>query len=90
LIPLLNVWLGYRAFACPPGYAYNKKMDGVGILLALIYWLLAITYIAAIIGLVAVMAGSLGTKEQREGLFKMLQIPMEEAQKSAPPATRNP
>ncbi len=90
LIPLLNVWLGYRAFACPPGYAYNKKMDGIGILLALIYWFLVIAYIAGAIALAAVMAGSLGTKEQREELFKMMDLSVGEVQKPAPPAARKP
>jgi hypothetical protein len=90
LIPLLNVWLGYRAFACPPGYAYNKKMDGIGMLLALIYWFLVIAYIAAAVGLGAVLLGSLGTKEQRDQLIKMLNIPMEDVQKSARPSAPKP
>ncbi|MBC7980181.1 MAG: DUF4339 domain-containing protein [Armatimonadetes bacterium] len=38
LVPLLNFWVGYREFACPPGYARHKKMDGLGWFLAIIYW----------------------------------------------------
>lgn len=38
-VPFLNLWLGYRCFACPPGYAYHKKLDGAGIALAIFYWL---------------------------------------------------
>jgi hypothetical protein len=34
LAPVLNLWVSYRCFACPPGYAYHKKLDGTGIALA--------------------------------------------------------
>lgn len=39
LAPLLNLWLGYRLFACPPGYAEHKKLGVLGWILAIIYWL---------------------------------------------------
>jgi hypothetical protein len=90
LVPLLPIWLQYRLFTCPPGYAYNKKMDGIGILLALIYWFLTIASILVGIGLASGMLGSLGTKEQREKLFKMMKVQMEEVQKSAPRAAPKP
>jgi hypothetical protein len=38
-VPFLSLWLKYRTFACPPGYAHNKKLDGLGWLLAILYWL---------------------------------------------------
>jgi len=38
-VPLLNLWIGYRCFACPAGFAYHKKLDGAGIALAICYWL---------------------------------------------------
>lgn len=44
-IPGLNLWLGYRCFACPPGFACHKKWDGPGIALAAVYW----TAMAAVI-----------------------------------------
>lgn len=47
LIPILNIWLGYRCFACPAGYAVHKKMDGIGIFLAIIYWLFVLVVVAA-------------------------------------------
>jgi len=47
-VPILNIWLGYRCFACPAGYAQHKKMDGIGIFLAIIYWLFLLIVIAAI------------------------------------------
>ncbi len=51
-VPLLNLWVGYRCFVCPPGYAYHKKLDGAGVALAILYWvffLLTQLTIAAII-----------------------------------------
>lgn len=38
MVPLMNLWLSYRLFACPPGYAYTKKLDGIGVFLALLFW----------------------------------------------------
>ena len=37
--PFLNLWVGYRCFVCPPGYAYHKKLDGPGVVLAILYGL---------------------------------------------------
>jgi len=51
LVPFLNWWLGYRLFACPPGYAMHRKMDGIGIFLAIVYWL----FVAALIALFALL-----------------------------------
>jgi GYF domain 2 len=62
-VPLLNVWVGYRSFACPGGYAYHKKLDGIGILLAIIYWLCVAIIVLSIIAIVALFAGALGTPE---------------------------
>lgn len=39
LVPLLNWWVQYRLFACPPGYAAHKKLDTLGWVLAVFYWL---------------------------------------------------
>ena len=39
LLPIVNWWLGYRLVACPEGYADHKKMDGIGWVLAILYWL---------------------------------------------------
>ncbi|MEI6675573.1 MAG: GYF domain-containing protein [Verrucomicrobiota bacterium] len=54
LVPFLNVWVGYRCFACPAGYAYHKKMDGIGIALAIIYWLLIVAVLLAVVVLIIV------------------------------------
>jgi GYF domain 2 len=39
LAPILNLWLGYRLFACPPGYSEHKRLGVLGWILAIFYWL---------------------------------------------------
>lgn len=48
-VPVLSFWVQYRLFACPPGYAHHKKLDGLGWFLAILYWLLTLA-VAAVIG----------------------------------------
>ena len=48
-VPLLNLWIGYRCFACPAGYAYHKRMDGAGVALAIVYWLLLVLALLALV-----------------------------------------
>jgi hypothetical protein len=52
-VPLVNIWLGYRLFACPPGYAEHKKLGWIGWILAIFYWL-PIVAIMAVCGLLVV------------------------------------
>lgn len=49
MVPLLNLWVSYRQFACPAGYATHKKMDGVGIFLAILFWLYWLSIIATVV-----------------------------------------
>ena len=67
-VPFLNLWLGYRCFACPAGYAYHKKLDGAGIFLAIVYWLLAVIGFLALAVMAALFCGALGTPEMQEQL----------------------
>lgn len=67
-VPFLNIWLGYRCFACPGGYAFHKKLDGIGIFLAIVYWLVVAIAVLALIAIVAVMAGELGDPALQEQL----------------------
>jgi hypothetical protein len=54
-VPILNLWVGYRCFACPAGYAYHKKMDGPGIALAILY---SLTILLSVL-IVAVFYGAI-------------------------------
>ena len=67
-VPLLNFWVGYRTFACPAGYAYHKKLDGAGIFLAIVYWLMILLVIVSIIAAVAILVGAIGDPELRQQL----------------------
>lgn len=64
-VPLLNLWVAYRCFACPAGYAFHKKLDGIGVVLAILYWLSLVLSIVAAGLMVAILTGSIGTPEMR-------------------------
>lgn len=72
LVPFLNFWLGFRLFACPAGYAYHKKLDGVGIFLAIVYWLLVAIVIAVLAAIIAVILGHLGSPDLRQQFEEIL------------------
>lgn len=55
-VPVANLWLGYRSFACPAGYAKYKKLDPVGWFLAIFYWLSLAACLAMAILIPAVLA----------------------------------
>lgn len=79
MIPLVNIWLGYRLFACPPGYATARKMDGVGIFLAIIYWL---SFLGAVALLVLLAIGGVIGDQDPAKLEEFIQR-IEEAIRSA-------
>lgn len=82
LVPLLHLWLGYRLFACPPGYPWHKKMDGVGWFLAVIYWAVHLLALAALAAAFLIIAGSLGEGEVRQKLEEIIR----QSQSVQPPA----
>lgn len=71
-VPILNFWISYRCFACPAGYAYHKKLDGPGLALAIIYWLLVLITIILVVGVIALMFGAIGDPGMREKLQEIL------------------
>lgn len=73
LVPILNIWLGYRSFACPAGYAHHKKMDGVGIFLAIIYWLVVAAVIACLIVSILLTMGIIGGPEMQDKMNHLLE-----------------
>lgn len=82
-VPILNLWVGYRSFACPAGYAQHKKMDGVGIFLAIVYWLLVAVTIAALVIILLVLSGALGDADLQNKIKEALE---QAKTKSAVPA----
>ncbi len=81
LVPLLQLWVGYRCFACPPGYAEHKKLDGAGKFLALLYWLVVAIGVIAVIAGVAAMTGLIGSPEIQQKIREAYA----QAQHSRPP-----
>jgi hypothetical protein len=59
LAPFLNLWLGYRCLACPAGYAYHKKLDAPGIAVAILYWLVILSFMLVIAAFLALIAGAI-------------------------------
>ncbi len=80
-VPLLNVWVGYRCFACPGGYAVRKKLDGAGIFLAIVYGLFVLAGVVGAVLFVGILAGMIGTPHMHEQLLDR----MDEFQKSILP-----
>lgn len=80
-VPFLNLWLGYRCFACPGGYTTARKLDGPGMLLALLYWG---SFAASIVLPVAGMVGMFGEMKE-SGMLGEVTKQFEELRKSALP-----
>lgn len=70
-VPILNLWIGYRCVACPAGYAYHKKIDRVGIVLGIIYWLLFVLTHISIAAMVFIMVGEASNPALTELLDKL-------------------
>lgn len=79
IVPILNLWIGYRCFACPAGYAYHKKLDGVGVALAIFYWLLVALTILVIVAVVALLLGAIGNPELQEQIQDFIRAAQEQA-----------
>ena len=81
VVPLLNLWLYFRLFACPPGYGFSKKLDTIGKVLAGLYGLLVV----AIIGLIAlgVTTGALSGVTNGSGFVQKLKNQAEEIENAA-------
>ncbi|MFT4176308.1 MAG: GYF domain-containing protein [Luteolibacter sp.] len=71
-VPILNLWLGYRCFACPAGYAAHKKMDGAGIFLAIVYWLFIAASVLLLVTSAVLAAGLIDSPEIQQQLREIL------------------
>jgi hypothetical protein len=72
LVPILNLWVSYRMYVCPAGYAYHKKLDGAGVVLAILYWLMILLAVLMLASILAVMFGALGSPELRQQVEEAL------------------
>lgn len=80
-VPILNLWVGYRCFACPAGYAFHKKLDGVGVALAIIYWLIMLICVVAIVVTVALLLGAIDSPELQQQIQEILRAARDQAAK---------
>jgi uncharacterized membrane protein YhaH (DUF805 family) len=62
-VPILNIWVCYRMYVCPAGYAYHKKLDGAGVALAIFFWLMILLIVLMVASLIALMFGVIGSPE---------------------------
>lgn len=46
IVPVMNIWLGYRLYACPAGYQTHKKLDGAGKVMTGVYVIMLLLNIA--------------------------------------------
>lgn len=65
-VPFLDLWIWFRCFACPSGYAYHKKLDVAGTLLAVLYFVTLVLFVVAVAAAIAIAFGSIGTPEMRQ------------------------
>ncbi len=80
-VPFLNLWLCFRCLACPGGYATRQKLDGMGKLLAVLYW----AVILGGVGLAgAAMVGTFGELKD-SGIISDFTKQFEDLRKSAVP-----
>lgn len=59
--PFVNLWVGYRCLACPAGYAYQKKLDGPGVALAALYWMVTLPCALLLTITVALIGGAINS-----------------------------
>lgn len=84
LVPFLNLWVGYRLFACPAGYRYHKKLDGAGVALAILYWLSLLAVVGAMIAMVVLFAGMASDPELQQKLQEFVENLQAQAQSEVP------
>jgi hypothetical protein len=72
LVPILNLWVGYRLYVCPAGYAFHRKLDAPGVVLAIFYWLMILFMVLMVITFIAMLTGMFGSPEIRQQLEEAL------------------
>lgn len=79
-VPILNLWVCYRMYVCPAGYAFHKKLDGVGVVLAILYWLMILIAVLMVASLIAIMFGAIGSPEIQQQIEEAFRSMREGAQ----------
>ncbi|MGL5016926.1 MAG: hypothetical protein ACRDBP_02245, partial [Luteolibacter sp.] len=74
IIPGLNLWLGFRCFVCPPGYAYERKLDGLGVFLAVLYGLIALAATAVLAAILALRFGMVASPELQQQIRDLTRL----------------
>jgi uncharacterized membrane protein YhaH (DUF805 family) len=72
IVPILNLWIGYRMLACPAGYAYHKKLDGPGIALAILYWLFVALIVLVVVAAVVLGVGMASNPELQQQIEQII------------------
>lgn len=83
-VPFLGFWVGYRAFACPGGYQFHRKMDGIGIFLAIVYWLGVLCFVLLGVAIVLVTLGVLGDPDLQQKLKEAIEAGERQAAANRP------
>lgn len=86
-VPVLNLWVAYRSICCPAGYEYHRKLDGIGVVLAVLYWsgiALMIASMALAFMAVLGMAGGLLGDDWPARMQELLEEAMEDLDLPAP------
>ena len=72
LIPILNLWISYRMYVCPAGYAFHKKLDGPGVVLAILFWLIIALSVIMVASIIAMMSGNIGSPEIQQQIEEVM------------------
>jgi hypothetical protein len=72
MVPFLNFWVSYRMIACPAGYAEHKKLDTVGWILSIFYWLVIAFFAIAFLGIIFVVVQSPQDYNSPEAIEKLV------------------
>jgi hypothetical protein len=65
-VPILHLWVAYRLYVCPAGYAYHKKLDPIGVILAVLFWLLTAFALITLAMILAVLFGLIANPEMQK------------------------
>ncbi len=81
IVPIINIWVIYRIYVCPAGYAVHKKLDSAGTVLAIFFWLIFAFFLLMVVGIVLVMLGMVGDPEMLKQMEEAFRPFMEEITK---------